>query len=245
LNSWYSQDSDKELKDNEIHVWLNYLNVHQARLKHLYPYLTDEEKERSERFKFYKHRKLFIASHGFLHTTLSNYIDAPPGEIQFSHNKHGKPSIIEPLNPQQISFNLSHSGHIAILAICKQHNVGIDIEFKERKTDWQGISRRFFTEKEQNALFNLPEDLRKDAFYQMWTRKEAHMKVTGQGLSLAPTQFEVSVPPEPAEFLGTLKAEDNNFYKMQEINLPEMHSDYSACLSADFDFQNITHYIQQ
>jgi len=245
LSSWYNQGSDKELGENDIHIWLNYLNVHQARLKHLYPVLTDEEKERSERFKFYKHRKLFIASHGFLHTVLSNYIETPLGEIQFDYNEHGKPSIAESQNPMGINFNLSHSGHIAILAVCKQHHVGIDIEFKERKADWQGITKRFFTEKEQSSLFKLPEDSRKDAFYQMWTRKEAHMKVTGLGLTLPPTQFEISVPPDGAEFLGNLNSKEKNFYKMQEIHLPEMHKDYSACLSADFDFRNITKYIQQ
>lgn len=187
MNRWYSQDSDKELGEKDIHIWLSYLNVHQARLKHLYPVLTDEEKERSERFKFYKHRKLFIASHGFLHTVLSNYIDTALGDIQFSYNEHGKPSIIEAQNPEQLTFNLSHSGHIAVLAICRKHNIGIDIEFKERKADWQGITKRFFTEAEQAALFKLPEALRESAFYQVWTRKEAHMKVTGQGLSLPST----------------------------------------------------------
>lgn len=245
MNNWYNQDSDKELGSNDIHIWVNYLNVHQARLKHLYPVLTAEEKERSERFKFYKHRKLFIASHGFLHTALSYYIDTPLGEIQFTCNDHGKPRIVESQNPEGIMFNLSHSGHLAILAVCKKNNLGVDIEFKERGTDWQGIVKRFFTTNEQDALFKLPETSRKDAFYQIWTRKEAHMKVTGLGLSLSPRQFEVSVPPKAANFLGYLKSENTDFYKMQEIELPTMYTDYSACLSADFDFKSITHYIHQ
>ena len=245
MSNWYSQESDTTLGENEVHVWINYLNVHQARLKHLYPALTAEEKERSERFKFYKHRKLFIASHGFLHTALSNYIDTPVGEILFDYNTHGKPSIICEQNPDEISFNLSHSGHLAILAVCRKYSIGVDIEFKERKTDWQGIIKRFFTEKEQQALYKLPENLHKDAFYQMWTRKEAHMKVTGMGLSLAPTQFEISTPPEPAAFLGNLNSTDSQQYKMQEIILPSMYADYSACLSANFEFEKITQYIQQ
>lgn len=245
MNKWYSQDSDKDLNEDQVHIWVSYLNVHQARLKHLYPLLTDEEKERSERFKFYKHRKTFIASHGFLHTTLAHYLDTDMGEIQFSYNNHGKPRIIESQNPQQLQFNLSHSGHLAILAVCRKHKLGIDIEFKDRKADWQGIIKRFFTQNEQDAIFKLPEDQQKDAFFQTWTRKEAHMKVTGQGLSLAPNQFEVSTPPADAKLIENIKEEDNSFYKMQEIFLPEMHSDYTACLSADFDFKSIVHYIQQ
>ena len=243
MSNWYSQDSFIDLADNDIHIWLNYLNVHEARIKHLYPLLSNEEKERSERFKFYKHRKAFIASHGFMHTVLANYIDANANEIEFSQAEFGKPSLIEIQNKDNIQFNLSHSGNMAILAVCKHHSVGIDIEFAERKVDWRGISKRFFTMNEQEQLDKLSEEEQRQAFFQVWTRKEAHMKVTGQGLSLAPTQFEVSVPPQSANFIQNLKNKDDNFYKMQDIILPEMFTDYYACLSADFDYSETTLFI--
>jgi len=243
LNKWYNQESDKKLANNEIHIWLSYLNLHQARLKHLYPLLSDQEKERSERFKFYKHRKLFIASHGFLHTALSFYIDTPASEILFSQGEQGKPFIISEQNTDNIQFNLSHSNNLAILAICKNQQVGVDVEYKDKKANWQGIIKRFYTQNEQDAILKLPEDTQKDAFFQVWTRKEAHMKVTGKGLSLSPSQFEVSTPPQAAEFIANLKTPDNSFYKMQDIILPEMYSDYYACLSADFDYKKITRFI--
>jgi len=243
LSNWYSQDSFIDLADNDIHIWLNYLNVHEARIKHLYPLLSSEEKERSERFKFYKHRKAFIASHGFMHTVLASYIDTNANEIEFSQTEFGKPSLIDIQNKNNIQFNLSHSGNMAILAVCKQHSLGIDVEFAERKVDWRGISKRFFTPNEQQQLDKLTEEEQRQAFFQIWTRKEAHMKVTGQGLSLAPTQFEVSVPPQSANFIQNLKTKDDNFYKMQDIFLPEMFKDYYACLSADFDYSEITQFI--
>jgi len=243
LNKWYNQDTYSELVDNEVHIWLNYLNVHEARIKHLYPLLSDEEKERSERFKFYKHRKAFIASHGFLHSVLSYYINTPANEIKFSHGEQGKPSVLEELNPEKIQFNLSHSNNMAILAVCKKHSLGIDIEYAQRKTDWSGISKRFFTQKEQQQFFTLNEATQKDAFFQIWTRKEAHMKVTGMGLSLSPSQFEISVPPAAAAFLGNLENPDEHFYKMKDILLPDMFKDYFACLSADFDFDVVKQFI--
>lgn len=249
MSNWYSQSSLSysneiaDLADNEIHIWLNYLNVHEARIKHLYPLLSDAEKERSERFKFYKHRKAFIASHGFMHTVLAYYINSQANEIEFSHAEHGKPALIASQNSQHIQFNLSHSNNIAILAVCKHHSVGVDVEYAERKTDWVGVSKRFFTPNEQQLLFNLDEDEQKKAFFQIWTRKEAHMKVTGMGLSLSPNDFEVSVPPAAAEFIGNSKNADKTVYKMQDIFLPDMFKDYYACLSADFDFTQITRFI--
>lgn len=243
MSNWYSQDSFLELADNDIHIWCSYLNVHEARIKHLYPLLSSEEKLRSERFKFYKHRKAFIASHGFLHSVLANYIDTKASEIKFMQAELGKPSLVTEQNSGKIQFNLSHSHNIAILAVCKQHSVGIDVEYADRKVDWRGISKRFFTSNEQQKLWKLTEERQKDAFFQIWTRKEAHMKVTGQGLSLAPTQFEVSVPPQAAKFIQNIKNKDNDTYKMQDINLPDMFKDYYACLSADFDYSDITRFI--
>jgi len=243
MSHWKSQEADKSLAVNDIHIWLNYLNVHQAHLKHLYPLLSDEEKERSERFKFYKHRKLFIAAHGFMHAVLAYYLDCEASDIRFCQMDHGKPFIPEELNSNNIQFNLSHSGNLAILAVCRHHQLGIDIEYAERKTDWQGVMRRFFTPQEQAKLLALPEADQKAGFFQIWTRKEAHMKVTGQGLSLAPDKFEVSVPPQAAEFIRNLKTDDKNFYKMQDLILPEMFRDYYACLSADFDYSDISQFI--
>ncbi|MCW9047963.1 MAG: 4'-phosphopantetheinyl transferase superfamily protein, partial [Gammaproteobacteria bacterium] len=146
-------------------------------------------------------------------------------------------------NKNNIQFNLSHSGNLAILAVCRYHSVGIDTEHAERKVDWRGISKRFFTTNELQQLDKLTEAEQKQAFFQIWTRKEAHMKVTGQGLYLAPSQFEVSVPPQNACFIQNLKNKDDNFYKMQDILLPEMFKDYYACLSADFDYTEITQFI--
>lgn len=252
MGKWFNQDSEKELAEDEVHIWVNYLNIHQAKLKHLYPLLSDAEKERSEQFKFFKHRKHFIASHGFLHSVLAYYLDIAAEEILFSQGENGKPFISTEQNPQNIQFNMSHSGNIAILAVCRQHSVGIDIEFMERKTDWQGVIKRYFTENEQRKIHALPEELQKDAFYRVWTRKEAHMKVTGEGLRLSPSKFEVSVPPEPPSLITAAdiltKTVDTDkplaHYQMQEIMLPSMYKDYHACLSANFAFNTITHYIQ-
>lgn len=243
INTWANQEAYTELKPNDIHIWINYLNVHEARIKHLYPLLSIEEKERSERFKFYKHRKAFIASHGFMHMVLAYYIDTSKSGIHFTHTEYGKPFIKQQQNPDNIQFNLSHSKNMAILAVCKNNAVGIDMEYAQRKTDWLSISKRFFTESEQQKLFKLPEDLQKNAFYQVWTRKEAHMKVTGKGLSLAPTQFEVSIPPQKAAFIKNLKKTDENFYKMKDILIPDMFKDYFACLSANFDFNKVIQFI--
>ena len=240
---WHNPEPDLKLDDGTIHIWLSYLNLHEARLKHLYPLLSTEEKERSERFKFFKHRKLFIASHGFMRSVLSLYLDTPAELIEFSLKEQGKPRLILNDGQADIRFNLSHSNNLALLAIRESHEVGIDVEFMEKKLEWKKIIKRFFTEAEQKALFVLPEDQQRSAFFEVWTRKEAHMKVTGQGLYLSPSKFTVSVPPEPARFIEQLNTENNHNWYMQDISLPETFKDYTACLSTATQFNSVTHYV--
>jgi 4'-phosphopantetheinyl transferase len=243
VTQWHSQESDNNLGDGDIHIWLSYLNLHEARLKHLYPLLDAGEKERSERFKFYKHRKRFIASHGFMRSVLSLYTHTPAELIEFDLKEQGKPELIANSNKTDIHFNLSHSNNLALLAIRKSHEVGIDVEFMEKKHEWNKVIKRFFTEPEQNAIFSLPENEQRSAFFKVWTRKEAHMKVTGQGLHLPPTQFTVSVPPKKAQFIEHINTDTDQVWHMQDIELPETFNEYVGCLSSAETFEKTVNYI--
>lgn len=77
------------------------------------------------------------------------------------------------------------------------------------------------------------------------------MKVTGLGLGLPPTQFEVSVPPQPAAFIGLpdeqarqkFAEQHTAHFQMQDIPLPATYPTYHACLSADFEFTRLKNFI--
>lgn len=243
MSQWRHSADKVELKDGSVHIWLSYLNLHTARLKHLYPLLSDAEKARSERFKFYKHRKRFIASHGFMRSVLSLYCNTSAEQLEFSLKEQGKPKLIFNKKQADIRFNLSHSNNLALLAIRACIEVGVDIEFIQKKIGWKKITQRFFTIAEQQALFSLAEEQQKAAFFQLWTRKEAHMKVTGQGLQLSPTQFSVSVPPAPARFIEYLNGQTNTNWCMQDIALPETFKDYAGCLSTAEQCSEVIHYV--
>ena len=169
----------------------------------------------------------FIAAHGFMRSVLALYTQQAAETLEFDKGEHGKPFLIH--NPH-LHFNLSHSQDIAMLAVATQH-IGIDVECINRKNDWQKIIQRFFTESEQKKILSLDESLQQRAFFEVWTRKEAHMKVTGQGLFLAPGQFTVSVPPEPAELLALNNKQNVKQWTMFDIELPATARDYCACVS--------------
>ncbi len=80
-----------------------------------------------------------------------------------------------------------------MLAFTRRRDVGVDVEQIRRDFDVEAISRRFFSNHEQEQLTALPPEERVDAFYRCWTRKEAYIKATGDGLSLPLSQFDVSI----------------------------------------------------
>jgi len=82
--------------------------------------------------------------------------------------------------------------------------IGVDLERIRRQPAEEQIAERFFSPREVEALHALPVSMREDAFFTCWTRKEAYVKATGDGLSLPLDQFEVSLTPgEPATLLNT------------------------------------------
>ena len=94
-----------------------------------------------------------------------------------------------------IRFNLSHSGEIALCAVTKGRDIGVDIEQIRPVSAWRQITASYFSARENQVLRSLAEDQVIQAFFQGWTRKEAYTKALGEGVSQRWTQFTVSMQP--------------------------------------------------
>jgi 4'-phosphopantetheinyl transferase len=181
------------LPEDEVHLWrvdLNGLRNDEARWQNL---LSPDEGERAFRFRFAVDRRRYAISRGVLRTILGSYLTSDPAGVAFSYSQREKPSLAPPHCDSRITFNISHSGGITLLAFTRHRDIGVDVEHIGRKSDLEAIARRFFSAHEQEQFFALPAEQRSQAFFRCWTRKEAYIKATGDGLSLPLSEFDVSI----------------------------------------------------
>jgi 4'-phosphopantetheinyl transferase len=193
---------DRELTTGEIHIWCVSLDQPLSRYLRLTQLLSMDERMTAERFHFEEDRKRFIVRRGILRTILGCYLSVEPSRLQFSYVKNGKPQIADIFGEGKISFNLSHSEGLAIYAFARERDIGVDIERIRDIPEMEQIAECFFSARENTAIRALPGNRKKEAFFTCWTRKEAFIKATGDGLSWPLDEFDVSsVPGEPARLL--------------------------------------------
>ncbi|MFZ0772535.1 MAG: 4'-phosphopantetheinyl transferase superfamily protein [Candidatus Sulfotelmatobacter sp.] len=181
------------LPEDEVQLWRVDLEAIRSDESRWQKVLSSDEAKRASRFHFPRDRQHFVASRALLRIILAGYLTADPGDLSFSYSKNEKPSLGPAHADSGVTFNVSHSGGIALYAFTRQRDLGVDVERVRHDFDVEGIARRFFSAHEQRQLFDLPLAERVDAFFRCWTRKEAYIKATGDGLSLPLTQFDVSI----------------------------------------------------
>lgn len=160
-----------------VDLWLLDLSIYSETSPDVFrSRISPEEFEYST--KISHNPKHFLATRSFLRTVLSGYTRCNPLDLQFSKSAHGKPYLT---NDSQL-FNLSHTEDLAILAVTRLADIGVDVE-RIRERDYLKIAKRYFHSAEVTALAScLPEDQGK-LFFRYWTLKEAFFKAMGGGIS--------------------------------------------------------------
>ncbi|HEX2960812.1 MAG TPA: 4'-phosphopantetheinyl transferase superfamily protein [Ignavibacteriales bacterium] len=213
------------LKENEIHVW--HVFAGSALPSGLQNVLTDQEIKRACGYYFAKDRENFIISRGVLRVLIARYLNTSSERVNLLFNEYGKPFL---KGERALKFNVSHSNGILLFAFAWNYELGVDIELIRPDFADMEIAGRFFSKNEMLALSVLPDELRKIAFFNCWTRKEAYIKAKGMGLSIPLDSFDVSLcPGDPPELLCDHDApEETGKWKLFNLNVPR---DYCAALA--------------
>jgi 4'-phosphopantetheinyl transferase len=175
------------LEPGELHVW-------SARLTPREPILSADEVQRVGGFHSEIHRQRFAAARTILRSLLGNYREIAPSEVEITLGALGKPMV------DGLQFNVSHADGLALFAFSLTAAVGVDLEYIRRLPDMAEMSKSCFSVAEQQALAVLPDEERDAAFFRGWTRKEAFLKATGEGIGRGLDYFTVSLD-EPARLV--------------------------------------------
>lgn len=188
---WPQAPAHPVLSNNEVHVWCASLEQNAADCALL---LSADEQARARRFRFEREQRRFTIGRGLLRLILSRYLNIPPENLQFEYGTYGKPAL--DVGTQNISFNLAHSGELALYAITANLEIGVDLEQIHPIPDVQQLAEQYFSPSEKAELNALPPGERLEAFFRGWTLKEAWLKARGDGLTYPLNQFSVSMAPD-------------------------------------------------
>jgi 4'-phosphopantetheinyl transferase len=187
----------------EIQVWMLYGELAPRSLEKLKQILSEDERQRADRFRFDRDRNCSIASRGILRSLLGSYLGCDAREVRFRYSDRGKPELESPSN-MDLRFNVAHSGDVILWGFTHARRIGIDVEKVRLDVDVSEIAERFFSSGERAQLQSVATGEQHEAFFRCWSRKEAYVKATGDGLSLSLDAFDVSISAaQPARLLET------------------------------------------
>ncbi len=173
---------------NKLHLWCAYPGdlLDERAAQGCALLLTEDERERWQRFKFEKHRREYLATHALARIALSHHCGVSPDALRFNLNAFGKPSI----DPEcGLDFNLSNSLNLVVCLVSEVAEVGVDVESRARAQSIAEVGARMFSVQELEQLENLREEAKPDRALHLWTLKEAYIKARGMGLALPLNKF--------------------------------------------------------
>ncbi len=173
---WFVQD--QEIRDPEL----------LARYEAL---LNNEERARHQRFVFARHRHQFLVTRALARAVLAEYDQAlTPENLDFVRNEYGKPRVSNFSRDRDVSFNLSHTQGLVVLAVAPAgYRLGVDVESLTRPVDVEKLSARYFSPQEVRELQDVKVSELHERFFDLWTLKEAYIKACGMGLSIPLEDF--------------------------------------------------------
>lgn len=169
------------LESGEVHVWHARTDELALRDGLLREKLADEEKARADAFRVRQDAIRFLRRRWLLRRLLAAY-GADPGTAPFLIGRNGKPSLAG----TSLRFSTSSSEGLAVVAVTRVREVGVDVERLREIPDLETLAPAALTDEEFGLLPAMPPHERTGAFLCLWTLKEAFLKGLGTGLSLGP-----------------------------------------------------------
>lgn len=200
MKDWEIVDSVPELRSHHCQVW--WARISDLQSWH-YSLLSETEREKANLFRHSEDRARFMIGCAISRLVLGKQLAMSPLQVPIDRTcsvcklAHGRPQL--PVGMPQLS--VSHSGERVAVAFTTSTPIGIDVEQINSNIDVLKMAVGVLTDIEIAQLMQLPVERRIEGFLTYWTRKEAILKATGEGLMMSPSNLTVSTPDHLPELL--------------------------------------------
>jgi len=120
------------------------------------------------------------ATESLLGDLLELVAGGPLSHSQVIRNQDGKPMLVNSDGQSPIEVSLSHSGPLALVGISDLGEIGVDLEFRTTRRSISEIAAFAFGPQERRMV----ESAGPNAFYRIWTLREALAKACGLGFPM-------------------------------------------------------------
>jgi 4'-phosphopantetheinyl transferase len=180
--------------DGELHLWFVDNTLWGGDTEQFTPWLNAFERDRRDRFRRPEDRLLFAVAHAALRFVIAGYLSVEPLEVRFDVDKRGRPSVSGlPKSACNLDFNLSHTAGMTVIAVVGGGRCGVDIELRRELGNLQEMAQLSLSKREQESLTTENIPITNQQYLDCWTRKEALLKSTGQGLSVPLAEIDTTL----------------------------------------------------
>jgi len=139
--------------------------------------LSNDERIRAKRYEP-RRRAEFVITRETMREILRRHAEQQTSQLVFQVGPFWKPSLAN----STIRFNLTHTAGLAMLAVSRHHEIGIDIERNRSIENALEIAECFFSANDVASLRRLPREWRSEPFLLRWTAREALLKALDEAL---------------------------------------------------------------
>ena len=169
------------LQPGEVQVWMLDREALEGLSQQANATLDGDEVSHSRRLLDPRQAQLWLGRRVALRRLMAAYMGLAPDDLRIQRGGGLKPCLA----PGQTGprFSVSSSGDWMGAAF-SQDEVGLDLELVRDDIAWEGLEERFFNEAERGWVARQPNAAcRQQGCFQVWTRKEAQLKLRGLGLA--------------------------------------------------------------
>jgi len=228
---------DLQLPSGEVHLWhLQMADLPDPAALNAQA-STDDAGDRSSASA----RLLRFQQRFYLRLLLAAHLQRPAHAVRIGRTTSGKPYIVTgaggstavrpsaqhtPTSRPPLYFSLSHVGSAMLVALCRDHPLGVDMEAASRRVrDPMRMARRYFHPAEVRWLQALPLEQQPAAFMRLWTCKEAVVKATGGGIVSGLDRFAVALSGQEVSLTAAINEPTDDVLHSLHISTPAADDD--------------------